>query len=195
MQETSKVYMFSHFTNHTYTPTLVSQYVQSYYPSHLHTYTGVPICSVILPITPTHLHWCPHMFSRITHHTYTPTLVSPNFNENGDPVSPFLYCIGVEIGGAGCTWPPYSLTLSHACRFWSSSTRDMHKKTAAVGGASWWLWIEWPLHLNFASYTHVLVTPFSLDTHYHHTACQIGYLMDTPHIIICCSTIAQDCSL
>ena len=55
----------------------------------------------------------------------------------------------------------------------------MHKKTAAVGGASWWVWIEWPPHLNFASYTHVLGTPFSLDTHYHHTACQIGYFMDT----------------
>ena len=71
------LHMFSHITHHTYTPTLVSPYVQSYYPSHLHTYTGVPICSAVLPITPTHLHWCPHMFNHITHHTYTPTLVSP----------------------------------------------------------------------------------------------------------------------
>ena len=28
---------------------------------------------------------------------------------------------------------------------------------AGVGGASWWMWLEWSPHLNFASYTHVLV--------------------------------------
>ena len=58
-----------------------------------------------------------------------------------------------NMGGA---WPhTFRPSLMHAGFGYSpGEIRTKNQQVWGVGGASWWVWIEWPPHLKFASYKH-----------------------------------------